>query len=233
MPVLPADNGDGHGIYALMATLEMPALKKGWNAFGYPLPEDRPVKEALASVWDSLRMVARIDPDPKTWRFYNLQVEKVHPEFAKLVNDLPMLEFGKAYWLFADQAVTPYLGVPDPAQLASDSAQVDSLEEPFSPALLYGPFTGAAAGTQIEAWLGDRLCGQSQVIDWEGAPAYRLLVEAGQENGCGSPGQVIRLVVDGQVRGYLAWDNTQAIYAPLDLTGVYQGYPMYLPLLAK
>ena len=43
----PADDS---GLYMLASSIDIPFYTAGWNLFAYPVPEARPVKQALASI---------------------------------------------------------------------------------------------------------------------------------------------------------------------------------------
>ncbi len=91
---------EGNGTYAIMATIEMPALKPGWNLFSYPMPDSRPVTETLASIAGSYDTV-----------YFGESGEK--PPVGAETN-VTQFEFGKAYWIWIneDEAMTPYLAPP-------------------------------------------------------------------------------------------------------------------------
>ena len=48
--LIVADLRSEDGVYAVMASIEMPTMKQGWNLFTYPLPVTRTVTESLASI---------------------------------------------------------------------------------------------------------------------------------------------------------------------------------------
>ena len=48
--LIVSDLRNEDGVYAVMATIEMPAMQSGWNLFTYPLPVTRTLTESLASI---------------------------------------------------------------------------------------------------------------------------------------------------------------------------------------
>lgn len=48
--LIVADLRSEDGVYAVMASIEMPTMKQGWNLFTYPLPVTRTITESLASI---------------------------------------------------------------------------------------------------------------------------------------------------------------------------------------
>jgi hypothetical protein len=96
-----ADLQAAGGTYAVMATLEMPALQPGWNLFVYPLPDSRPVSEALSSLAGAYTIVHQRD------------ILSGPPDDQAETN-VDQLSFGGIYWIWIDgtDAVTPYLAPP-------------------------------------------------------------------------------------------------------------------------
>ena len=194
----------GSGLYGLFATVEMPALQPGWNLFAYTIPEDRPVDLALASIAGKYTSV--YSNLAGTWRLFDATVR---PEFIDLVNDLPTLQANQAYWLYATQAATPYLGVPSTASL-------QGLFHP--PATYYGWVRSEGSFTPqkdmlVQAWINGHLCGQGQVVEWLGQLAYKLQVAADDDSsGCGAGGRRIEFSVGGQFLPFtlVDWNDRQA-----------------------
>ena len=127
------------GIYALIATVDIPVYVAGWNLFSYPVPESRPVAEALASVEGRYSTVYGYDgEDPANpWKVYNVGA----PEW---VNDLKRLEFGRGYWINASEPITVQLKVATTITnttvarpIGSISAETASGRRP-PPAIYYG-----------------------------------------------------------------------------------------------
>jgi hypothetical protein len=210
------------GIYALMATVAMPVLQPTWNLFAYPIPGERAVANALAAVAGAYTSVYRYDATaPAPWALYDATVVAQHPDYAFLVNDLTTLQFGHAYWLYATQTITPYLGIGGSA--ASGAALADAL---LPPATFYGPLEGEAArqltaGQPIQAYVGGVLCGAGTMTQFNGRWIYKLQVAAatavaGAGNSCGYLGAPVTFTVSGNtVAEQPRWDNRQAQYQPL------------------
>lgn len=84
------------GIYAVMATVALPALKPGPNLFTYPLLDSRPITTALASLHGRYTDLYEVDPD------------------GRRLSVPTMLLFGHVYNLNlkGDQPLTLYLAPP-------------------------------------------------------------------------------------------------------------------------
>ncbi|MEZ4517845.1 MAG: hypothetical protein R3C44_13845 [Chloroflexota bacterium] len=54
-----ADLQEQDGVYAIMATIQMPALSPGWNQFVYPLSDPRPITDALRSIDGLIQLSTR------------------------------------------------------------------------------------------------------------------------------------------------------------------------------
>ncbi|MCB8954432.1 MAG: VCBS repeat-containing protein [Ardenticatenales bacterium] len=102
-PLQTDDAGAGiDGVYAVMASVEMPALQPGWNLLAYPLTVSRPLTSALAAIagqYDGNR-VWLAECQPKSPDCVGTQVNA--------------LKLGHAYWIYitASQSVTLYLAPP-------------------------------------------------------------------------------------------------------------------------
>lgn len=217
---MPQNAVGGQGIYALLATVEMPALTPGWNLFAYVIPGTRPVAPALASLAGAYTAVYEHAPSaPVPWRLYDATVTQQHPDLAGLVNDLPALEFGHAYWLYATDAMTPYLGVALPAA----GAQAASNGE-LPPATFYGPLDSAGivvptVGMPVTAAIDGVACGNGTVAQVNGQWVYKVQVTAAvANNGCGVLGATVKLGIGGYLVAQMAtWDHRQAQYQPVTL----------------
>jgi len=199
----------GEGIYALMATVELPALVEGWNPFNYPVGATQSITRALSSLGDGFTTVYQYQPGaPLPWPLYD---RTVTPAFASLVNTLQTMAFRHNYLLYATKAITPYLSVVGDAGAQGGAAQ-GALVEP--PAAFYGVVEmsiGAAPGTPIHAFINNVQCGESKLQAWQGQLAYVLQVKADTGDGCGAAGKRVNFVVAGQLLPYTAnWDNRQA-----------------------
>ncbi len=164
---MPDNDQHGQGLYALMATLEMPALQPGWNLIAYPLASSQPITDALASVLDDIEMVVAQDAGlGGGWRVYDQRLIGEDHRLQNLVNDLHIMEFGKTYWVHAKRAATPFLPIQEyqplrDISLSTDdkisapiaSGQVLSQTEPalvgtpaLPPAIFFGPLSLAQMG---------------------------------------------------------------------------------------
>jgi len=217
----------GQGIYALLATVELPALQPGWNQLSYPLPGARPVAEALASVAGATSAVLFYDEGE--WRLYDRAVTVEHPGYAAWLNDLTHLEFGRSYWVHATATITPYLGLPEVQSTAFNPL----------PTTFYGPVSATAdfvpvAGMEVQAIIGEALCGSGAIETVGGALAYKVQVRADAGDGCARAGQTVTFRAGGRSFAETftlegdAW-NRQAWYHPL-ATPLFQ---VYLPLVRK
>lgn len=219
----------GKGIYALLATLELPALQPGWNLLSYPLPGTRSVAEALASIegtYSALYFYAQ-----NQWLLYDVAVTVEHPTYAAWLNDLAALEFGRSYWIHATQPITPYLGLP--------GASAQSLAFNPLPTTFYGPVSATAdfvpaEGMEVQARIGGAVCGSGTLEALAGELVYKVHVRADAGDGCARAGQTVTFYIGGQpfaetftLEG-AAW-NHQAWYHPL-ATPLFR---MYLPLVWK
>ena len=217
---------NGQGIYALLAAVEMPPLALGWNLFNYPIPQARQVATALASIDGAYTSIYRYDVGAQhPWRLYDATVLAEHPDLAPFVNALESLTLGPTYWLYATQVVTPMLAVPNPGLGAATASQdADVLGLP--PATFYGPVGQMEGGqpqrdTTITARIGDAICGQSVVQEWQGKIVYKLQVASRKEvDGCGIEGAQVQLQVGSQSAGTVVWSNRQASFVALPASQV-------------
>ena len=88
----------GNGLYALVATVEMPPFEVGWNLFSYPLNDPRSTAEALVSIAGDYTEIEQLDPfagDPVN--------EGTTPT---------QLEFGQLYRIYITRPTTLYLTPP-------------------------------------------------------------------------------------------------------------------------
>ncbi len=164
---MPENEQQGQGLYALMATLEMPALQPGWNLIAYPLSSSQPITNALASVIDDIELVFAQDSGiGGGWRVYDRRILGEDQRLQNLVNDLDFMEFGKTYWVYTKRTATPFLPIEeyqplrdislsagDKISAAVASGQVLSQVEPelvgtpaLPPAIFFGPLSSSASG---------------------------------------------------------------------------------------
>lgn len=230
--VMPETN-NGDGLYMLAATLDMPMLDEGWNLLAYPVPFTRTLPLAVESLGNSYTTIYNNGPTAvEPWQLYDRIIAEEHPELAELVNTLTYVEFGGVYWIYATEAITPYIGLPPEQRLNSVGFELP-------PATYYGWITPtetftATAGMTVTAMVDGQLCGETVVQEWQGRLAYRLQVLADNGNGCGATGRVVTFWVSNQQMGHnQLWGNTQAWYHPLlYLAGEIQG-TVYLPVLIR
>jgi hypothetical protein len=204
--------------------VDIPVYVAGWNLFSYPVPESRPVAEALASVDGRYSTVYGYDSqDPANpWKVYNVDA----PDW---VNDLKKLEFGGGYWINASEPITLQLKVataitttavarPIGSVSAEAAAEVASGRRP-PPAIYFGAVLpdadfAPAPGQPVTAWIGDALCGESITLaDGAGGVQYSIKVaaaEIGQAPVCGAPeSEVILRIGDATMGPPVRWDNSQ------------------------
>ena len=103
---------------------------------------------------------------------------------------------------------------------------------------LYGPVYATAefaptAGMPVTATVNGVVCGQTQLLPWDGGLAYKIQVTSDTGDGCGSAGQEIQLQLnEWTVASDYSWDNSQAWYRPLDAYAP-PGYTVYLSVVVK
>ncbi|MEZ4681767.1 MAG: VCBS repeat-containing protein [Caldilineaceae bacterium] len=220
---MPQNAQNGEGIYVLMATVEMPALTRGWNLFAYPIPGEREVATALASVAGAYSAIYHLDPGRTTpWKLYDPTVVNAHPAYATLINDLDALRFGHSYWLHVTSAITPYLAIGSVDGSGTTNAAVVNTLLP--PSTLYGPLTVEesvvlTSGVKVNALVNGVVCGEGEILQSNGEWIYKLQVAAGDgKNGCGYFEAPISVVGHGFVaREEPLWNNRRALYQPLIL----------------
>lgn len=210
--------GNGEGIYALAATLDVPLTGAGWNLFGYLNLPTRTVTEALVSISGHYSQVATYDPAVAAqWRIYDVAVTTEHPQYVGLVNDLTHLESPRGYWLYATETITLFLKVPAKGEMTPHATQTPGLP----PATFYGPVQATAdftpaAGMPVTATIDGMVCGRGVVTEWAGELAYRIMVAADTGDGCGASGRDVRFEVGGYAYPQIAdWRNSRAWYHPL------------------
>ncbi len=195
------------GIYALLASTEIPLAGPGWNQFGYTVQETLPVTVALRSIEPYYTTVYGYDPtDPHgdPWKIYNVGA----PDW---VNDLRQLEYAHGYWIQATKAITLYLGGGSVVTAAGTA----NLPDP--PATYYGPVSAGhgfvpAAGMPVRAYIDGHLCGRSETQKVDGQIVYAIDVDAGggEADICGASGRPVQFEVGGRrMNASAAWDNEQ------------------------
>jgi len=216
-------SSEGGGIYALMSTVEMPMLNPTWNFFSYPIPGERAVAPALASLAGAYTAIYEYEMNANVpWRLYDPAVAVEHPTFASFVNDLTALRFGHVYWLHATEEVTPYLGINSAD--GTDNAVAAGMGSFLPPATFYGPITAngglaLSEGMAINAVVDNMICGSGEITQRMGEWVYKLQVSASSGNTCGVQGSTVYFIVAGKaVAEQPEWDNRAAHYQPLTVT---------------
>jgi len=200
----------------------VPLPSGGWNLFSYPLRTPQSIPEALASVTGCYATVygydATDEDDP--WRVYDVDA----PSYA---NSLDVLTFGNGYWISVTHPITVYFGSPE-LQAASTAIP------PQVPATYYGEVVGGRVGQEVTAWVGDTLCGRSEVVQYDHQPVYavHVVAEDGGTVGCGAPGREVTFHVDSQViTSTVPWDSCRPREAPIFLSE--PSWSIYLPLVVR
>jgi hypothetical protein len=219
----------GVGVYALMASVQVPLYAPGWNLFAYPLLQSQAVTQALASINGYYSHVygyyAEDTADP--WKLYWVNA----PITLPVVNDLLTLDFGRGYWISTTQAITIYLN-PTPSALAPET----TLALPASPPdTFFGAVMGdvdftPVAGQIVQAYVSGALCGQGQTQALNGQVVYVIdvLAKDGAHPDCGQMGRWVTFTVDGRRMNAALWDNalpTELTLAPAKM--------VYLPVVRR
>lgn len=218
---------NGEGIYALMATVELPVLQRGWNLLAYPLPGEAAIGEALQSIDGSYSVVYHYDTDTaggSPWRVYDPKIAEHYPDaipFIQQINTLEQLTFGSSYWIHATEPITPYLPVPVVGDDTVVRAAEIAMDFGLPPATFFGILkpTGTitpTVGMAVTATIDGQLCGESTVKSWQGTLSYSLsVVSSFEKAGCGDLGRNVVIAVGGQM--YAApqtWDNRRIWLVP-------------------
>jgi hypothetical protein len=202
------------GIYVLAASLDIPLVATGWSLFGYPVPETRPVSEALRSIAGHYTTVVGFDPEDAgdPWKIYDLAA----PAFA---NDLRELRYGNGYWINVSEPITLQLKVVSEVNPAAPSlpqnGKQGTLNQRTPPALFFGSVQGDPAaqspvGSNVIATIDGAQCGQGRTLRGpNGSLLYTVKVSSSAEiAGCGAPGREVAFQVGSQKMTTTAlWDN--------------------------
>ena len=243
---LPDTASQGEGLYALVATIELPALQPGWNLLAYPLAAAQTITESLASLAGEYGVIYAQEPNATdVWRLFDPTMETADPDLRRLVNDLTTLEFGRSYWIYADKSATPMLPVVPSedaprAYTLTPSEPVTtfvyagiaapSVEPQLPPSTFYGPLitgggegndTGSVDDALITAEIDGKTCGRTSPVQVGDGYAYKIVVAAEAENnGCGWTGAPVRFLLNGTVEiGQATWNNARVQCLPLLFDG--------------
>ncbi len=217
----------GNGSYALVATLELPALQEGWNLLSYPLPVRTPMTTALSSIAPSYTIAYEYDEtlvtggsdQPSPWRAYVPGYAVDDALAAARAGTLEDAHFGRTYLIYATDVVTPYLPVEVSAVITELVASVRVPEVVAVPALVAGTASRVASdpatGTVV-ARIGAAECGRAPAMlageqwQWTIQVAPDAVVR-----GCGARDTSVEFWLEpdgasGKSRqlGTIDWDNT-------------------------
>jgi hypothetical protein len=218
----------GPGLYALMASVQIPLHATGWNLFAYPLPLPLPVNQALLSIdgfYSTVYGYLAEDPDP--WKLFQV-------DGPPYLNSLTDLEPGRGYWISVTQPITVHMSNPSAATLLNATWPASPPDTFYGP-VLAGPSFTPTPGMDLVAYVDDIPCGHALLQDYNGETVYVVHVDADDATersaGCGQPGRPVSFYVDGQLLAPTAsWDNRQLNWLPLAPRG---GWQLFLPLIIR
>ncbi len=213
----PADHS---GLYMLAASVDIPFSTAGWNLFAYPVPEARPVREALASINGHYTTVFTYDSQDAAnpWKVYDTSA----PDW---VNDLKSLEYGSGYWINFSEPITLQIKVASeaggerPNLSVGAAAFSNALGRRSPPAIYYGTVSnsaGLAPGQVLTAEIDGQQCGQGTLLPAEGSQdgqglryiAKVVASEPGAAPGCGAPDKNVTFKAgDISLVPLVRWDN--------------------------
>ena len=196
------------GLYVLAATVDLELPGTGWQLFSYPMPDARPIAEALESISGQYETVYSFDgqsDDP--WKVY-------YPQTEPWVSNLSELEFGRGYWIFVDHPVTIHFSIPITPTLFTPPEAPFVANTLAPPAIVYGTLPGNLVSININrltisAYVYGRKCGETIALRGPDGFNYRIAVAASSQtqNSCGSPGRSIVLRIGQSIIGSLRWNN--------------------------
>jgi hypothetical protein len=230
----------GEGLYAIMSSIEIRLPGPGWVDFGYPIQETRPITEVLLSISGYYTTVYHYDKiasqDP--WKVYDVTA----PDW---VNDLYVMEFGKAYTILMRESVTLYLKGASMTNLSQTvgldtnwSEQAVPSYQPV-PATYYGILQAGTGftptvGMTVTAMIGANQCGQTRAMEVEDEIVYSINVLPDGPKGAPGCGDFGRRVLFETESHYLApfatWDSYHVRELPLHpMTRVFYLVPFIIP----
>ena len=216
----PADDS---GLYMLASSIDIPFYAAGWNLFAYPVPETRPVEEALASVDGHYSTVFTYDnrdsADP--WKVFDAGA----PPWVNA--DLKSLEYGSGYWIKVTTPITLQIKVASdaggerPALSMAATSTSEALGRRNPPAVYFGTIQGSAGrplapGQEFTAEIDGQLCGVGKVLPAEKdaqTKDLRYLIkvvatELGAAQACGVPEKDVEFKFgDAALYPTLKWKN--------------------------
>ncbi len=88
---------EGPGLYALIATVNVPIKGPGWSLFSYPIPQERSVDEALASIAGEFTTVYGYDPNSANapWRIFDASL----PSWVQNETDIGLSQYDLWSWV--------------------------------------------------------------------------------------------------------------------------------------
>jgi hypothetical protein len=200
------------GLYMLAATVDLELPGTGWQLFSYPMPDARPVGEALQSISGRYATVYSFDgqsDDP--WKVF-------YPEAEPWVSNLSELEFGRGYWINVDQPVTIHFSIPITPTLFTPPEATFVASTLTPPAIVYGSLPGSLVSASttrltISAYVYGQKCGETLALRGPDGFNYRIAVAATSEAqpSCGTPGRSIVLRIGQTVVDTLRWNNNHPI----------------------
>ncbi len=205
----------GPGLYALMSSIHIPLPTAGWNNISYPVPGSREVGLALSAISGKYQiaysyvLTDTLDP----WKIY------APAPTPAWVSDLPKLNFGQGYWIYATEATDLLLkGNSGTGTLAEVTGTLT-----LPPATVYGTLANVLAGQVVEARAeSGAVCGRSTTQMQGGQVVFVVKVAAAGPSApaCGTVGSVITVTANGKAVGLTRWDNTRAVNLS-DITQIY------------
>ncbi|MEM7134306.1 MAG: VCBS repeat-containing protein [Chloroflexota bacterium] len=199
----------GPGIYMLMYSYEVTISGQGWSSFPYTPLGSRPITVALSSIDSMYELVYHYNEfEQNRFARWSVFANEPTPSWASTLREL---RHGKSYLISVTHSSSVTIKFAD-----ERSPQVRAANIYLLPATYYGlvqpsdSFT-PVVGDTVNAFVGDTLCGQGQIVDAHSQLGYRVIVSpdgGGQTAGCGASGRTVRLEVnDQEVMSGMAWHS--------------------------